>query len=298
MKNFRTITIALFSLGVLAGLTSGCAMSSNGPEDFDVVISDVAMGQDTIGFLDEATVLTDTGWHMDTTVNWDITVPPDTSEPFDTGYQDQGAADIASADTFVSDSELADIVDSDQSVPEDASADIPAVTDIRIPCTDALIDCPPDYTCESTARNGSYCRPPQMCSTDGLTSIQDLLAGLLLVNDQIPIFIKLSVQVEMGQRTCSPEECDSTDKCCRDCFASIRIEDLADPVILIRGKESNPVGCSGFESSDGSDCGELVCRPLTPGTRYVLWGSLRKMNPWELQLDGSCPESEALDAVD
>lgn len=298
MKSFRTITIALLSLGVLSGMVTGCAGFNTGTEDFDVISSDIALGQDTIGFLDEATVLTDTGWHMDTTVISDIFVPSDTSEPFDTGLQDQGAADVAFADSFESDSELADIVGSDDSRNEDTYGDIPADTGIRIPCTDALIDCPPDYTCESTARNGSYCRPPQMCSTDGLTSIQDLLAGLLLVNDQIPIFIKLSVQVEMGQRTCSPEECDSTDKCCRDCFASIRIEDLADPVILIRGKESNPVGCSGFESSDGSDCGELVCRPLTPGTRYVLWGSLRKMNPWELQLDGSCPESEALDAVD
>ncbi len=291
MKNFRTITIAMFSLGVLAGFTNGCAMSSNGPEDFDVVISDVAMGQDTIGFLDEATVLTDTGWHMDTTVNWDITVPPDTSEPFDTGYQDQGAADIASADTFVSDSELADIVDSDQSVPEDASADVPAVTDIRIPCSEET-ECPAGFKCVATTKNGSYCQPPQECTTDGLTSIDDLLAGLLLVNDQIPIFIKLLVNVEMGERTCSPEECDSTDKCCKDCFASIRIADLDGQVILIQGNKDNPVGCS------GNNCDEMECTPPIPGTKYILWGSLRKRIPWELQLEGSCPESEVPDAVD
>lgn len=297
MKNFRTITIALLSLGVLAGFTNGCAMFNTGTEDFDVLTSDVAIGQDTIGFLDEATVLTDTGWHMDTSVIWDIVIPPDTTTPIDTGVQDEGAVDIASADTFEPDSELADIVDSDESLHEDVSGDIPTETGIRIPCS-VKTECPADFDCVSTARTGSYCQPPQICSTDGLTSIKDLLSGLLLVNDQVPIFIKLSVQVEMGQRTCSPKECDSSNKCCRDCFASIRIEDLAEPVVLIRGKENNPVGCSGFESNDGSDCGELECRPLIPGTQYILWGSLRKMNPWELQLEGSCPESEALDAVD
>lgn len=290
-----TILAVVTSTAICLALSWGCSLSDLGQFDADnESTQDAVTATDTVVFLDDVTILRDNGYYADTPAAVDTTVDLDaTVVASDATMGDEGARDVVDMNDASAPDVPADGTEQVNDAADDTGNDISA---LRLPCVDADTDCPEGYTCESTAKDGSYCRPPQNCSLDGLTTLEGLIAALLVDVDGAPIFVKMAVTVDMGPKTCSMEECTAANKCCRSCTASMIVADAEIPIV-IRGNDIT-LGCAGHESSDGSWCSELECAPLMPNETYVIWGSIRKFHPLELAMDGFCPLSDAQPAVD
>ncbi len=258
-----------------------------------MVVMDAAV-EDSVGFLDDVTMLRDQGSPADTAAAVDTNVGLDAIVVGSDVANDNGAADAVE----LTDAAYGDLpVSHDGEQPIDAPGDDGGVSDIRIPCTSADTDCPAGFTCESTSKAGSYCRPPQKCSLDGLTDLNDLVRALLTDDSELPIFVKIAATVKMGPKTCSMEQC-GAGECCRDCYASMTVADSEIPIVIHAADGSTSATCTGKDSSDGSWCRELECKPLVPLETYVIWGSIRIHSPIELVMDGACLLSDAQTAVD
>lgn len=296
MGKSATITSLLATAGICMAMPTGCGVFDAGQDDTDATTySDTATARDSSTFLEDVTLLLDEGGRTDSAaadqgVYIDIHAADGESVGGDDGRDVVEGQDAQAPDYGIGE----DVI-----VSADAATDTALPAEIRMPCTDADThsDCPDGFTCESIAKGGFYCRPPQECSLDGLTGLPELVTALISDGGQVPVFVKLVVEVEMGPPTCSMEQC-LPRECCRTCSASLHVADSAMPII-IRGTDSqNTIGCTGHDSSDQTQCDAIECGPLVPAEKYVIWGSIRMFNPWELAVDGFCPMSEAQPAVD
>lgn len=294
MGKSATIAAVLAAAGILMIISPGCGVFDAGLDDTDAAIAlDTLAAEDSMAFLNDVTILRDHGATTDTAMA-DAVAPVDSyaTDSESTG-NDDARDTVESQDAQAPDYGTGE----DTVVSTDVQTDIADLVAVRIPCTDAYTDCPDGFTCESLVKGDSYCRPPQECSLDGLTGLPELVSALISDGGQAPVFVKLAVGVEMGPVTCSMEQC-PPHECCRTCSASLHVADSGMPIIIRGTDGQNTVGCSGHESSDQTPCDLLVCSPLARAETYVIWGSIRMFNPWELAVAGFCPLSEAQPAVD
>ncbi len=278
-KSLLTATAIISLLTFVVGCASDSAAQH--PEN-DTSVSpdeDAARNDDTFAVLTDAILLCDTEGNgsdaaSDVKSNdssWtDTTVSSDTTD-----WTDTQLADVPS---------VYDVVADDSGT--DAAADVYTPTGIRVPCPQGDMDCPDDLFCENNSLGEPLCRAHGKCSRDGLVDLVDVVAEMMLSDGNSPVFIKISTMVHMGPPSCTWIECDPSNMCCNQCFASLMVGDSDFPIVLW-GKDPE-VSCMGNNCNLNKNC-----HPLIPDQEYLIWGTAQVVGGRaQINLEGFCAVDE------
>lgn len=217
-------------------------------------------------------------------------------EPGAPAWQDASGQDVnPEAPSSVSDSpsleldESSDIIEeletasayeiSDVSPPQDIAKPPPDTLPPQTPCD----PCGPKESCVKDEKTGlHHCVFVAECSEVGLYDLEDLSPISLA---SASFYVKVKAKVWAGSPTCSLLPCFSDNPCCNTCFAPLYIGSEKFPIILLG--QGTTFGCEGSEC-DFSD----HCSPLVPGSKYLIWGTLKLGLSLELYVDSFCPAEE------